>query len=258
MDFTGPKEQNFVVESAESLAIVSRKEAKEKGLKYYFTGKYCKAGHLSKRLTGRSECSVCFDLLLEKRKEYSKIYREKNKSKLKVKYKEYRDNNKETVSLGKANYRKNNLEAINKRARQSYKNNKQHFAEMSKRYQEENRDELNRKRREWYKRPTTKASNFVRRSFFRVRSMIGAKKQCKTFESLGYSAEELSSHIESQWLDGMSWSNNTVSGWHIDHIKSIKSFIGDGVHDPKIINALSNLQPLWAKDNLSKGVNDND
>jgi hypothetical protein len=47
----------------------------------------------------------------------------------------------------------------------------------------------------------------------------------------------------------MSWSN--YGRWHIDHKKPISKF-KDG-SNISVINALSNLQPLWAKDNLSKG-----
>jgi hypothetical protein len=50
----------------------------------------------------------------------------------------------------------------------------------------------------------------------------------------------------------MSWENRDE--WHVDHINSIKSYVDDGVTDPKVINALSNLQPLWVEDNLKKGA----
>ena len=41
--------------------------------------------------------------------------------------------------------------------------------------------------------------------------------------------------------------------WHIDHIQAISKLINPGVIDPAVINALDNLQPLWAKDNMTKG-----
>ena len=67
---------------------------------------------------------------------------------------------------------------------------------------------------------------------------------------LGYLSGDLKSHIEGMFLEGMSWGNH--GEWHVDHIKSVSKFISDGIYDPCKINALSNLQPLWAKDNLSK------
>jgi len=58
--------------------------------------------------------------------------------------------------------------------------------------------------------------------------------------------------IENKFLPGMFWSNH--GKWHIDHIKPVSVFVKEGITDPKIICALDNLQPLWAKDNLRKGV----
>lgn len=48
----------------------------------------------------------------------------------------------------------------------------------------------------------------------------------------------------------MSWDNR--GEWHIDHIVPVAVMVRDGITDPAIINALTNLQPLWAKDNLAK------
>lgn len=70
---------------------------------------------------------------------------------------------------------------------------------------------------------------------------------------LDYSIEELRSHIEKQFVIGMSWSN--YGQWHVDHIIPLSSFRISGPSDAdfKRAWALSNLRPLWARDNLSKG-----
>jgi hypothetical protein len=60
---------------------------------------------------------------------------------------------------------------------------------------------------------------------------------------------DLKKNIESKFIDGMTWDN--YGEWHIDHIKPISSFNKN--EEPKIVNSLDNLQPLWAFDNLSKG-----
>jgi hypothetical protein len=70
-----------------------------------------------------------------------------------------------------------------------------------------------------------------------------------TEDIIGCGSEELKIHIESKFVDGMSWNNRSL--WHIDHIiplASAKSL-------DKVIKLChyTNLQPLWAKDNLSKG-----
>ena len=79
-----------------------------------------------------------------------------------------------------------------------------------------------------------------------------AGKRKNAEDRLGYTHEQLKHHIESQFKEGMSWDNR--SEWHIDHIKPIKAFLDEGITDPTIINALSNLQPLWAHENLSKSA----
>lgn len=70
---------------------------------------------------------------------------------------------------------------------------------------------------------------------------------------LGYSPAELAAHIERQFLKGMTWAN--YGDWHIDHIIPLSSFTITGVDDPNFAAAwaLSNLRPLWATDNISKG-----
>ena len=76
-----------------------------------------------------------------------------------------------------------------------------------------------------------------------------------TFDTLGYTPMDLVKHLESQFTEDMSWENHGIDGWHIDHIRPVASFNYDSTEHPdfKKCWALNNLQPLWAKDNLSKG-----
>ena len=78
---------------------------------------------------------------------------------------------------------------------------------------------------------------------------FGTSKEDTTINLLGYSAEQLKLRLECQFKDGICWEN--YGEWHIDHKKPVSSFPPDT--DMSIVNALSNLQPLWAYDNLSKG-----
>lgn len=74
-----------------------------------------------------------------------------------------------------------------------------------------------------------------------------------------YSSTQLRHHLEGLFKPGMSWKNYGRRGWHIDHIKALSTFKFFTEHGKlKIVEvrkamALSNLQPLWAKDNISKG-----
>lgn len=70
---------------------------------------------------------------------------------------------------------------------------------------------------------------------------------------LAYTVQELMTHLEGKFSQGMNWRNYGKNGWHIDHIRPCASF---DLADPKQFKDcwdLSNLQPLWAKDNLKKG-----
>lgn len=61
-------------------------------------------------------------------------------------------------------------------------------------------------------------------------------------------------HIESLFSDGMSWGNHGQRGWHFDHIKPLSSF--DLTDEKQLFEAchFTNVQPLWAADNIRKGA----
>lgn len=51
----------------------------------------------------------------------------------------------------------------------------------------------------------------------------------------------------------MNWGNHGLEGWHIDHIIPCNAFdLSDESQQKKCFH-FSNLQPLWAFENLSKG-----
>lgn len=75
-------------------------------------------------------------------------------------------------------------------------------------------------------------------------------KNCKTYNILGCTFEELKIHIEKQFQSGMTWENHGLYGWHIDHIKPID--LATNKEEVIKLNHYTNLQPLWAKDNLFK------
>ncbi len=75
------------------------------------------------------------------------------------------------------------------------------------------------------------------------------KKNTKFSEYIGCSLDELRKHIEDRFTDGMSWMNQ--GEWHIDHIIPLDSAQSEE-ELYKLCN-YTNLQPLWAKDNIRKG-----
>lgn len=127
--------------------------------------------------------------------------------------------------------------------------NKEKLRSSYRKWLSENREESNRWRREWIK---DKGPHF--RMALNVRSRISFALRTKTESSvtyLGCSMRDLAFHLESQFTEGMSWENYGKSGWHVDHRIPIAS--AKTKEEMILLLHFSNLQPLWAKDNLSKG-----
>ena len=163
----------------------------------------------------------------EKRKAYQKAYREANKDKFNA----YRESNKEKQ----------------KKWREA---NKYKLRAASKAWKESNRE----KRRDYFKSYTKKnklsmSTRILISNSFR-RSLNGIyKKGKKTEELLGCSMDFFILHLESLMKPGMTLQNH--GQWHIDHIFPLSSAKTE--EEIYKLNHYTNLQPLWAEENLSKG-----
>lgn len=105
-----------------------------------------------------------------------------------------------------------------------------------------------------YATPKGKLSNSVHGAVHRCLRNAGGMRGSRTFDLLEYTVEELMPSPESKFKPGMSRENH--GKWHIDHVRPIASYDFSSVDDPafKECWSLANLQPLWAKENLSKGA----
>lgn len=85
------------------------------------------------------------------------------------------------------------------------------------------------------------------------RALRGEKKGRSWQRLVGYSLEELMEHLERQFLPGMTWENRGKK-WHVDHIRPLSSFSYSTAECPQFREAwaLTNLRPLWARDNQRK------
>ena len=120
--------------------------------------------------------------------------------------------------------------------------------EYDKIYRVNNKNLKNKQSREYYlKKPYLKAWRTILKSYLRRMNKV---KESHTIDLLGYSALELKNHITALFTDGMSWNN--YGEWHIDHIKRIREFSPETPSN--IVNALSNLRPLWATTREINGV----
>jgi hypothetical protein len=77
---------------------------------------------------------------------------------------------------------------------------------------------------------------------------VGREKVGRTSDMLGYGPKELREHIEQH----PNWDNVKDGSWHLDHIFPIEAFVEHNIKDIRLINSLSNLQPLGQKENNEK------
>jgi hypothetical protein len=76
-------------------------------------------------------------------------------------------------------------------------------------------------------------------------------KSGSAVSNLGCSIENLKMHLQSKFQPSMTWDNH--GDWHVDHIIPLSKFDLSNPEEMKIACHYSNLQPLWAKENISKG-----
>jgi hypothetical protein len=81
-------------------------------------------------------------------------------------------------------------------------------------------------------------------------ALHGKTKSKRTIELLGCTIPELKLHLSKNFSSGMSWDN--YGKWHIDHIIPCSSFDLIIAEQQEQCFHYSNLQPLWANDNLKK------
>ena len=184
------------------------------------------------------KCTIC-----KKDKDFNEFYKDKRKrdgltSQCKVCHKEkqtlWNENNKE--------YRKN-----------YYRNNKEKELKRSKKWKLDNR-EKNLKYLIFYainRRNTDPVFKMVDNLRKRINKAIERNSKSEgTIKLLGCNGIFLKSYLESQFVNGMFWDN--YGQWHVDHIRPCNSFDLSKPEEQKKCFHYSNLQPLWAIDNLKK------
>lgn len=169
-------------------------------------------------------------LTLEEKKDRNslrcKSWRKRNRDIKSKKDKEYQELNKESISINKKQYYLKNREKLIKNS-STYK---------SKRRKEDILYNLKDKLR------TQISVNLIKRKY---------KKSKTTEDLLGTDIDTVKKYLESLFKDDMNWENHGTYGWHIDHKIPLAS--AKNQEDVYKLFHYLNLQPLWCKENLSKG-----
>jgi hypothetical protein len=181
-----------------------------------------------------------------------KAYREENKEACVARAQTWAEENREKSNAMKAAWKKKNPETVRRHAREGARRDPEKQAARKLAYRAENRHV---ERAYLKKRRAENIHQRVHDSMGnRFRDVLRGKKNGKSWvEFAGYGTKELKAHLESLFLPGMAWEN--YGTWHIDHKRPVASFdfTVDLEGTARICWALSNLQPLWAVDNMKKG-----
>jgi flagellar biosynthesis GTPase FlhF len=175
---------------------------------------------------------------------------------LKKKSKYNKDHSKE-ISVKRAAYYVKHKEAMNARSRLYYKNNRIRLSALNKEYAQLHKDG----RRVYLARKMKTDINYKISCNLRTRlsrAMVNGQKTGSAVADLGCSIIEFKAHLETMFYnnivtgEAMTWHNYGLYGWHIDHVIPLSSFNLKDEMQFLSANHYTNLQPLWAKDNLIK------
>ena len=207
--------------------------------KYYFIGIKC--------------CGKCHEC-----KPLSEFYKDKDKPDgmstkckgcEKAKSKKWREDNPDYSKEYGKKWREDNSDYVKEHSKKWREDNPDRVRELGQKWREDNPDYL----REWKKNRKQTDPLYASTEAFRCLTYDayrrgGYKKGSKTEDLLGCSFEQAKAQMEACFQDGMSWDNK--GEWHIDHI--IPLSLASNEFELKTLCHYTNLQPLWAKDNISK------
>ena len=163
-----------------------------------------------------------------KRKEYSAGYYLKNKDRVNKRYKAWSQNNKDRISRNARQNRLKNIERYRK-----------YHAAYARQQRIINPRYIIRGR-------------LCARINMALRYFVNEGKRFDTLTYTGCSIDFLVKHIEKQFKNGMNWENRNK--WHIDHIKPCAKFDLTDTKQQLECFHYTNLQPLWAVENIKKGA----
>lgn len=167
-------------------------------------------------------------------KAYQKDYRKRNAAKIKAYKKNYRQKQSTKVKIGIANWKSENRDRVREYERQYRKQRRENGVKFPYELTVE-----------------TKLRTILRNRIYDA--LKGSRRVGSAVRDMGCTIKQLKIYLESKFLDGMSWDNYGVNGWHVDHITPLSKFdLQDSEQFKKAVH-YTNLQPLWASDNLKKG-----
>jgi hypothetical protein len=152
-------------------------------------------------------------------------------------------------------YRLDNLEKVKKMTKIWIENNREKFNKLVNKSYHKNKKKIIKKNMEYERKRLQTDMNWVLKKRLRNRlrqALKGISKSKSTMELLGVPHMDfLKTWLECKFKEGMTWENRHL--WHIDHVIPCSSFDLTKPEEQAKCFHYTNLQPLWASENLSKG-----
>lgn len=166
-------------------------------------------------------------------------------------HKKWSEKNKVSENERKAKWRKENPERMKEYLRLWREKNSDYFANYRK-----NNPHLSvvYRKTHYTKNKTNEHHLILTNIRRRLRSFLKKGSVTQKIDNyLGCDISFLKKYLEGKFTEGMSWENYGLKGWHIDHIYPLSKIDTTNEEEVKMVCHYTNLQPLWAVDNIKKG-----
>lgn len=228
-----------------------------------FAKKRSKAANLARLLADEKWCGKC-----QQSKPRSEFPRSREttdglsrrcKSCKRIDGKRYREKNPQKMARLVADWAKRNPDRVKAKTRR-FKDSAPpaYWAEKSAQWRLRNPDKAKQSRDDARRKARSTAQGLLNaRMSNAIRSSLVAGKGGRSWINLvGYTIDELMSHIERQFVQGMDWQKFRSGQIHLDHIVPLSSFVFNSPSDEgfKRAWAITNLRPLWAAENMRKSA----
>lgn len=210
------------------------------------TNRQCKFCSKTKQLNEfvsdvSKRCKLCM-------KEYKHNWHMKNRDRILAEGAIFRENNRDKLRVM---YKNRNPEEKKASSRACYLKHKERRLKEMLDYRNNNKEKVAKRHSDYIK------NNPDARLRLNLRTRINqalksSAKAGSAVKDLGCTIEEFKIYLENKFRDGMTWENKGKKGWHIDHIIPLSSF--DLKNRKEFLKAChyTNMQPLWWHENLSK------
>jgi len=181
------------------MEIITRKDAKELGLKRYFTGKPCPHGHIGERHVIGSGCIECG--------------------------RKWRKSHPQTIKKLNQMYYEKNKQELNSNRQQWYRENRKKALEYARQYRLKNSIRIKELAEQWYQKNKEKVKEYQylqNKQYPAKRKAIKAQRRARLLNAEGsHTAKDITWLLEKQNHRCVYCPADLREGYHVDHIQPL-------------------------------------